>query len=188
MSEWRFVISTVCGMIAMVHLRPFEFRDGKADSLDRNRSFIDGVLFDFTRHFDAQPPVFGVGDALECNQRADSIDVALHNVSAEAAIGLHGQLQINQRAFMHARERSARPGLWSEISAERTGFDVERCQADPTDRNAVAGFQFFWSVPGRNGDAAILAALFDASDASTSSTMPVNMKTSLRQPNIINLL
>jgi len=56
-----------------------------------------------------QPPVFGVPavrveDALELDQLADAIDVPLHNVAAEPSVGFHGELEVHQRAFVHARE------------------------------------------------------------------------------------
>ena len=116
--------------------------------------------------FDVQPPVFGVGDALESDQLADAIDVALHDVAAEAAVGFHGKFKIHQRAFVNAREGSAHPGLGREIGAERSRLDVERGEADSADRYAVAGFEFFRSMLGGDGDAAVFAALLDADDAS----------------------
>jgi hypothetical protein len=127
--------------------------------------FIDGVFLHVTWQLEAQPEILRVGDALESDELAHSIHVALHDVPTEAAVGFHGQFQVDQRALANARERCESPGFGSQIGAERARLDVERGQADAADRNAVAGFQFVRRVLGGNGDAAIFAALLDARDA-----------------------
>src|ERR1700688_323823 len=92
--------------------------------------------------------------------------MALHDVPAKAAVGLHRQLKIDQRAIVHARKRRAPPGLGSEIGAERSSLDVERGQANAAHRDAIPGLHFLRRVLSCNGDAAFLASLFDASYAS----------------------
>src|ERR1035441_2836437 len=87
----------------------FELRDRQADSFNANRSLVDGVLLDLGGDFNMQPPVLGipalrVQDALEFDQLAHAIDVSLDDVAAEAAVGLHGQLQVHHCALVHARE------------------------------------------------------------------------------------
>src|SRR6202020_3473647 len=104
--------------------------------------------------------------AVKGDQLADAVDVALHDVSAETAVGFHGQFEIDERAFVDAGERSANPGFRREIGTERSGLDVERGEAHSADGNAVAGSEFFGCVLGGDGDATILAALLDAGDAS----------------------
>ena len=123
------------------------------------RSFVDGVLLDVFGQCDMQPPILRVGDALEFDQLADAIDVALHDVASEAAVGLHGQFEIHQRAFVNARERSADPGFGGEIGAERSGLDVKRGEADSADGDAVVRSEFFRSMFGGDGDAPVFAAL-----------------------------
>ena len=65
-----------------------------------------------------QPPVVGVGNPFEFDEAADAIDVALHDVSAKTAVGLHGEFEVHACAFMNARERGPFPGLRRKVSAE----------------------------------------------------------------------
>src|SRR5579872_1040043 len=112
--------------------------------------------------------------------------MALHDVPAKSPVRFHWKFQVHERALVHARERGADPCLRCEIGAERAGFDIESGQANAADRNAVAGFQFPWSVFGCNGDAAILAMLFDAGDASYLGDDASEHKIPQDEPNIIN--
>ncbi len=106
----------------------------------------------------------GIRDALQFDQPAYPVHVALDDVAAEAAVGLHRQFEIHQRALLDARERSALPCFRRKIGAERSWLDVERGQADSTDRNTVSGAQFRWGILRFNGDAAVLAVLHDAGE------------------------
>src|ERR1039458_4508602 len=86
----------------------FELRHRQADALNAYRSLVDGVLLDFGGDFNMQTPVLGipalrVQDALEFDQFAHAIDVSLDDVAAEAAVGLHRQLQVHHCALVHAR-------------------------------------------------------------------------------------
>src|SRR5208282_5015904 len=92
--------------------------------------------------------------------------MSLDDVTTEAAVGLHGQFEIHERALVNAGKRCARPGFRRKVSAKRTGLDVERGETDPADGHAVAGFEFCGRVFGSDGEAAVFAALLDASDAS----------------------
>ncbi len=114
--------------------------------------------------------------------------MALHDVSAKAAVGLHGQLKIDERAFVNAGERSTLPGLGGKIGAERSGLDVERGEADTAYGDAIAGLEFFGRVLGRHGDAPILAALLDTSDPSNFFYDAGEHMTSRNKLNIINPL
>src|SRR5271169_2147382 len=89
----------------------FERRHGKADALDTYGTLISGVFFYLAGQFYPQPEVFRAGNPVEGNDRANAIHVALHDVPAEAAAGFHRQFQIDQSAFVYARERSTNPGL-----------------------------------------------------------------------------
>src|SRR5579872_4463699 len=112
--------------------------------------------------------------------------MALHDVATKSAVRFHRKFQVHEGALVHARERGADPCLRCEVGAKRAGFDIESSQANAADRNAVAGFQFPWSVFGCNGDAAILAMLFDAGDASYFGNDAGEHKTPQDEPNIIN--
>src|SRR5882724_623042 len=92
--------------------------------------------------------------------------MALDDVSAETAVGSHGKFEIDQIAFVNARERSTLPGFGGEVGAEQGGLDVEGGQTHAADRDAVAGLEFFGDMIGGDGDAAVFAALLDAGDAS----------------------
>jgi hypothetical protein len=51
-----------------------------------------------------QPPIVRVSNALQFDELADGIHVALHNVSAETSISLHGEFEINQCSLMQPRK------------------------------------------------------------------------------------
>src|SRR6267142_3069800 len=93
--------------------------DGKTDALDRNRALEDCVFFDLRWDLNMQPPIFGIGDAFEFDEPSDAVHMSLNDVPAEAAVGLHRQLQVNQRTFTNAGERSSFPRLRRQISGER---------------------------------------------------------------------
>src|ERR1700722_18256007 len=67
---------------------------------------------------------------------------------------------------MDAGEGCARPGFGREVGTKRAGLDVERGQADAADGDAVTSLKFRGGAFGRDGDAAVFAALLDARDAS----------------------
>src|SRR5450755_5100881 len=90
--------------------------------------------------------------------------MALNNVPPEAAIGFHRQLQVDKCALVDARERSSYPCFWCEVSAERLGLYVQCRQTNSTDRDTVAGAQFFRRVCSLNGDAAVFSALLNLSN------------------------
>src|SRR5208337_2742036 len=144
----------------------FQLGDCKADAFDRDGSFEHRVLLNLRREFNMQPPVFGiptirVDDAFELDQLAYAIDVSLHNVAIEAAIGLHGQFQVHQRTLVNSRKRSPHPGFGRKVGAERGWLDVQRCKADAADRHAAAGFQLFRSIRSFDGDAPVFPARFN---------------------------
>jgi len=92
--------------------------------------------------------------------------VALHNVAAEASIGFHWQLKIDERAFVNAGERCADPCFRSEVGAEGSGLHIESGEADAADRDAVSGGEFFRRVLGGDRDSAIFGPLLDICDSS----------------------
>src|SRR5689334_8561943 len=104
----------------------FKLRYRQADAFDGNRSLVYGVLLDFIGQFDVEPPVLRVSDPIEGEQLSDAVDVPLNNVAAKTSVGLHGQFQVHQRSFVHARKRRSYPCLRGKISAERSRLDVER--------------------------------------------------------------
>src|SRR5579885_1732533 len=78
-----------------------KLRDREADSLNADRSFVDRVLLDFFWQVDVQPPVFGIGNAVEGTELADAIDMALNDVTAKTAIGFHRKFKIYERALVN---------------------------------------------------------------------------------------
>src|SRR3954452_16038668 len=91
--------------------------------------------------------------------------MTLNNVTAESAIGFHGQLKIHQRTFMDSRERGANPGLGRKIGAERCGLDVECGQAHAAHGHAMSRAKLFRATLSGDGDASILSALLNACNA-----------------------
>src|ERR1700728_310144 len=144
----------------------FEVRNRETDALNADGALVDGVFLNSSWQLDSQREIFRIGDALQCNELSHAIYMALYDVSAEAAICFHRQLQVDQRAIMNARERCEPPGFGSQISAEGARLDIECGKANATDGDAVAGLQLLCCIFSCNRDAAILATLFDAGDAS----------------------
>ena len=97
-SECKFVISTVCGMIAIVHRWPSSLATVKLIPSIENRSLVHGVLSIFRRNLDVQHPVFRICNPIETDQLADAIDVSLHDVRRQIVRRFHGQFQIDQRS------------------------------------------------------------------------------------------
>ena len=113
----------------------------------------------------------------KADQLADAVHVSLDDVTAEAAIGLHGKFQVDQSTFMNARERSANPGFRGKIGTEGIGLDIERGEADSADCDAVA------RCPVLSAHASPLMVMRRFSPRCsmrvmrpTSSTMPVNTR------------
>ena len=152
--------------MAMVRRRPFQLRHRQADAFDGNRSLEHDILLQLFGDVEEQPEVVGVGDRLQADEAAGAVHVALHHVTAHAAVGLQRQLQVDLRALGDARERSERPGFGGQIGAEGLRRDIERGQADAADGDAVAFLQLFRGVRSVDGDAVIAAAFHDAGDGS----------------------
>ena len=111
-----------------------------------------------------KPPVFGIADAFQFDQPAYAIDVALDDVTAETTVGLHGKLEVDERALVYARERGALPGFGGEVGTKGSCLNVERGQANAADGNTVAATQLRGSILRSDSDAAIFTALRDFCD------------------------
>ena len=68
-------------------------------------------------------------------------------------VGVHGQLEVHERAFVHAGERSSRPGFLRQVKRNRLPSDAHGSQAHAAHGNRIARFDFLDQVRGRNGEA-----------------------------------
>ncbi len=66
------------------------------------------------------------------------IDVALHDVAAEACGGRDGAFEVDGRACAQGAERRALQGLARAVRRERVAPHVERGEADAVDGDGVA--------------------------------------------------
>src|SRR4029077_5044611 len=117
----------------------FELGNRQADAFNRNRPLEDGFLFHFSRQCDFEPPILRVGDAIESYELADTVNVTLHNVTAETAVRLHGELEIDQHAFANVRKRSTHPCLGREVGSKGSRLDIDCRETDSADSHAVPG-------------------------------------------------
>src|SRR5215472_14328611 len=94
----------------------FDFGDSKADAFDRERPLENHIAGEIRRNSDVEPVIIGAGDAVKRDEDTGAIDVALDDVSAETAVGAHGEFEVDVRARRDTRERNAIPGFGSKIS------------------------------------------------------------------------
>src|SRR4051794_36428154 len=114
-----------------------DLRDGQRDPVDGDRAL---------RHDVAQQRRLGVDghdsrEALlaDLAHDAEAVDVALHDVAAEAVGGAQRQLEVDPRVRLHAPERRAPQRLVHHVGAEQlAAAHPHRGQADAVDRDGVA--------------------------------------------------
>ena len=93
---------------------------------------------------------------------SDLVHMALDDVSVEAAVGWHGEFQIDECASFQAREGRTGPGFRCEVGMEGVCSYVESGKADTADGNAGAGFELLGELTGFNLDAAVFTLTCDA--------------------------
>ena len=87
----------------------------------------------------------------------------LNDVTIEASTGAHRQFKIDERSWFKAGQGSAKPGFLRQVSAEGFLSDIYCSQANATDRDAVAQFQFRQEICESNDHSTFLAGDFDRS-------------------------
>src|SRR5581483_496867 len=102
----------------------------------------DDVARQFRGDADMEFVVLGAGDAVEGDELAGAVDVALHDVSAKAAVGAQGKLEVHERTFADAREGSAVPGFFGQVEPDGMVLEIDGRQADAADRDRIAGLEF----------------------------------------------
>src|SRR5262249_16379497 len=117
---------------------------GQTDALNGDRSLFDDILFQPWWKINAKPIIFTVRQRIETGKRSGAVDVSLHDVPAQTAIGTHGQLEIYQRARLDTRKGSAVPGLQCEIGIKGFARHMDRRETYAADSNAVADLQFLY--------------------------------------------
>src|SRR4051794_5124367 len=114
-----------------------DLRDGQRDPVDGDRALLHDV---------AQQRRLGIDghDAREAlvadvAHDAEAVDVALHDVAAEAVGGAQRQLEVDPRVRLHAPERRPAQRLVHHVGAEQlAAAHPDRGQADPVDGDRVA--------------------------------------------------
>ena len=89
------VTASVCGITAM--LKPSSVSDGhgEADAVDRDRALLDDVPQHLARRGDHDVHR-AVAHRVLADDRADRVDVALHDVTAEAIGQAHRALEVDR--------------------------------------------------------------------------------------------
>ena len=110
--------------------------DGEADAVDGDRALVDEVLRELGRQGDLDDlPVLG---GLASYDVADAVDVALHDVTAEALLGGDGSLEVDPVAGVDLVERRLVERLLHHVGGPGTALDRDDGQAAAVDRDRVA--------------------------------------------------
>ena len=104
----RVVTAAVCGMTATVKPSSSGVDDGEADAVDGDRALLDDVAQQLGRHADLQ-----VGRRVD--DLADGVDVALHEVAAEAVLEADRPLEVDRVARRQVAEVGAGEGLVGDV-------------------------------------------------------------------------
>src|ERR1700746_1737895 len=107
------------------HFLAFDLSPRKTDALNAERAFGDHIAREIGGNAQGKTEVFRARDAIESQELSCAVNVTLDNVSAEASVGSHGQLEVDECAFMHPRERRAVPGFFGQIESHRVGRNVD---------------------------------------------------------------
>src|SRR4051794_30609773 len=114
-----------------------DLRHGERDAVDGDRPLLDDI---------AQQRRLGVDDhdagepvLAHLAHNAEAVDVALHDVTAQAVGGAQRQLEVDRRARLHFAERRPAQRLVHHIGAEELPpAHADRGQAHAVDRHRVA--------------------------------------------------
>src|SRR4051812_13705333 len=113
-----------------------DLHDGQRDAVDGDRALLHHVAGQLGRQREAQHlPLVG---GLAGDDRADPVDVALHEVPAEPGADGRGALQVDLRAGFEHAERGTPQALPHHVGREDAVGVVDDGQADAVDRDRVA--------------------------------------------------
>ncbi len=117
--------------------------DGEADAVDGDGALLDDVAGEVGGERDLDDlPVLG---RLAFDDRARAVDVALHDVAAEAAAQGHGAFEVDAGADGEGAEAGAVEGLGHDVGGELVALVLDDRETDAVDGDRVA-------VPGAFGD------------------------------------
>src|ERR671910_2051963 len=118
----------------------------EAHAVDRDGALLDHVAQHVVRH--ADPEVGRRHDDL-----ADPVDVALHDVAAEAVEQPHGPLEVDPVAGGPVADRGAGGGLGRDVRLPPAGAHLDDGQATAVDGDRVADLGVLEDVDGRDAQA-----------------------------------
>src|SRR4051794_30772551 len=114
-----------------------DLRDGQRDPVDGDRALLHHVAQQRRLRVDGHDPREAL--VADLAHDAEAVDVALHDVAAEAVGGAQRQLEVDPRVRLHAPERRAPQRLVHHVGAEQlAAAHPHRGQADAVDRDGVA--------------------------------------------------
>ena len=140
---------------------------GEADAVDRDRALLDDVAQQVARHPDPE-----VGDGLD--DVADAVDVALHDVAAEAVLRPDRPFEVDPVPRLAVAEGGALERLVGDVGLPPAGALRHEGEATAVDRDRVAQPGAVEHGGGRDPHPAPSIASTEPS----SSTMPVNISCS----------
>src|SRR6185503_9454861 len=101
----------------------------------------------------------------DSGESSASVDVALHDVTAEPGRRRDGAFEIYRRSGFQSTQGGPGQGFFRNVGCERIRMDVEGRETDAVHRNRVAMIRAFGHEPRADDDPCILTALLDAADA-----------------------
>lgn len=139
-----------------------EFRDGKRDAVDAKRTLVDTEFMDGRREGDREAMVLSV--RREIDDCASGIDVALHEMAAEAVAHGQGTFQVNEAVGSELAQRSHLECLGEEIKAYVL-FQFRDGEATSVDRHRITEGEFGGKGDGES-ESGLLAFFFKRYDLS----------------------
>ena len=155
--------------------------DGQRDAVDGDRALLDDVAGELGRQRDAHDLPVLAGRAGE--DAADAVDVALHEVAAEAGVRGDRALEVDAASPSAAAAQAAAPeGLGHDVGAPDAalgvGLHVGDGEADAVDRDRVAEGDALQHPVGADPEHRRSRSWSSRTTrVPTSSTMPVNTST-----------
>ena len=110
--------------------------DGERDAVDGDRALLDDVAEQVGGRGDRDDA--GEAVLLDRADRAEAVDVPLHDVAAEPVRGAQRELQVHVRARRHLGQRGAPQRLVHDLGAELLAGDRRGGEADAVDGHGVA--------------------------------------------------
>ncbi|OMI41550.1 phosphoenolpyruvate synthase/pyruvate phosphate dikinase [Streptomyces sparsogenes DSM 40356] len=135
---------------------------GQADAVDRDGALLDDVAAEVGGERDRDDlPVLG---GLALDDGAGAVDVALHQMTAQAPAERHGALQVDAGADGEGAEAGAVQGLGHDVGGEPAVLEVDDGEADAVDGDRVAVLGAFGDDGAADQEAGRVAEVLDGDD------------------------